>query len=209
MNTRHPGGAIDGFTLIELLVAATIFVVLLGALTSLFVSSSRAYRVTQERSEAIQDAEAVLQLLRYEFALAGYRGLGADSGTAAESLVIDRVGDSHVITIRYIEDTYVQGGSAERVVTFSVDPASRELIRSEPDTVDQAMVGNVAHLEVLGYIRRDRQTVPLTDPDLCGGPCEVPQALAGLLLRVGFADGSEWQFPVGLYNPQTIGGSAA
>lgn len=198
----------QGFTLIELLVSAAIFVVLLVALTGLFVGTSRAYDVTRERSEAIQDAEAVLQLLRYEFSLAGYRGLEDVATSTADTLVIDQDGDSHTITIRYIEDTYVPGGSANREVTFSIDTGSRELIRSEPETQDQAMVGNVERLEVIGYIRRDRETVPLYDADLCAGRCEVPEMLAGLLLRVGFADGSDWQFPVGLYNPQSISGSA-
>ncbi len=201
-------GAQRGFTLVELLVAAAIFIVLLGALTGLFVSSSRAYQRTGDISLAIQDEEAILQLLRYEFALAGYHGLG--SGGPAEgtqTLTISRTGDSDVVTIRYVEDEYVPSGPEQREVTFSVDPTSGMLVRREPGTVDQEMVGGVELLQVTGYIRRDRGIVPVMSQE-CNGYCEVPQALAGLLLRVAFADGSEWQFPVGLYNPQVIGGAS-
>jgi len=208
-STLVAGGAQQGFTLIELLVAAAIFIVLLGALTGLFVSSSRAYQRTGEASLAIQDEEAILQLLRYEFALAGYFGLGSDSGPAegTQTLTIIRTGDSDIITIRYVEDEHVPSGPEQREVTFSVDPTTGMLVRSEPGTVDQEMVGGVELLHVMGYIRRDRGIVPVTS-EACNGYCEVPQALAGLLLRVAFGDGSEWQFPVGLYNPQVIGGAS-
>lgn len=197
----------DGFTLIELLVAATIFIILLAALTGLFVSSSRAYQRTGQVSVAMQDAEAVLQLLRYEFALAGYFGLGADGRPAegVETLAIERGELSDEVTIRYLEDEYVSGPPEERLVTFRVDSASDMLVRTEPGTVDQEMVGNVEQLRVVGYIRRDRGVVPV-EAEECSGYCPVPQALAGLLLHVYFRDGTEWQFPVGLFNPQTIGG---
>jgi type II secretory pathway component PulJ len=196
-----------GFTLVELLVAAAVFIVLLGSLTALFVSSSRAYSVTNERSVVIQDEEAVLTLLRYEFALAGYRGLDANPSSAVGStLAIVDMSGSDVITIRYLEDRHVPGAPEERAVTFSVDPANRTLRRTEPGTQDQAMVANVARLKAVAYIRRDRATVPVVDQAACGGYCEPPQALAGLLLRVEFVDGAAWEFPVGLYNPQTIGG---
>lgn len=197
-----------GFTIIELLVAATIFILLLAALTGIFVNSSRAYRRTSDVSVAMQDAEAVLQLLRYEFALAGYYGLGSDHRPPAgtETLSIVRVGDSDEVTIRYVEDEYVAGTAEERVVTFRVDPTNRMLVRIEPGTLDQEMVANVAQLEVLGYIRRDRVVEPV-ESEICGGPCPMPQALAGVLLRVAFDNGAEWQFPVGLYNPQATGES--
>jgi prepilin-type N-terminal cleavage/methylation domain-containing protein len=196
-----------GFTLVELLVAAAIFIVLLGSLTALFVSSSRAYAVTNARSTVIQDEEAVLTLLRYEFALAGYRGLGANPSSApGDTLAIVNQNGSDAITIRYLEDRYVPGQPEERAVTFSVDPVTRTLLRTEPGTQDQAMVGSVVRLVAVAYIRRDRATVPVVDPWGCGGYCDPPQALAGLLLRVEFVDGAAWEFPVGLYNPQTIGG---
>src|SRR5690606_3705544 len=109
------------------LVTASIFIVILGSVGSLLVSSTRAYGVTSERSEALQDSEAVLHLIRYEVAMAGYRGLGEDTfdrpftSGSDRTLVVTRTSDGDELTLRYFEDRYISGSdTGEREVVFYV-----------------------------------------------------------------------------------------
>lgn len=194
-----------------------IFVLLLAALGGLFASSTRAYSVNAERSEALQDAEAVVQLLRYELALAGYRGVGTDfdqaftlDAGAAETVAIERGTDSDVITIRYFEDRYLGGGgdTGERRVSFSVDLDEGTLVRSElrsggAEVSTGLLVGNVLDLRVLSLVAPDGSTVSVEDI-LVDETTVAPDRLAGLLLAVDFIDGRVWEFMVGLTNPQVF-----
>lgn len=204
-----------GFTLVELLITATIFIVILAAIGGLLVSSTRAYGVTSTRSEAIQDSEAVLQLMRYEVAMAGYRGL--DEATydrpftsgATESIVVDRQGSGDSLTVRYFEDRYITGAdTGERVVTFRVDTDNNTLVRVEgrpsgggTTYTTELLVGNIAHMEVLAIIDRFRAEFPITD--LLAGTLEGPETMAGVNVRITFVDGLTWEFLIGVSNTQT------
>ena len=197
--------ALQGLTLIELLVVTAIFLLLLGFLGSMFVGTTRAYRVTSERSEAIQDAEAVLQLIRYDLGRAGFRGVedGAfnrsfsgctsanleandlGSGAACQTVRVDldeAGAGGDLITVRFFETRFLGGGDGERVITYSVDTDENALLRQEGVQEGRLLVGNIARLKVLDYVDRSREAYALTD--LRGLP------LAGL-------DG-ERQWPAGL-----------
>jgi Tfp pilus assembly protein PilW len=153
-----------------LLITAAIFVLILVAIGGLLVSSSRAYSVTTTRTEAIQDSEAVLQLMRYEVALAGYRGIALATyerpftSGVNESIVVNRAGVGDELTVRYIEDRYISGSdTGERVVTFRVDTATDTLVRVEgrPSAggtayTTELLVGNIARMDVLAIIDRFR-----------------------------------------------------
>lgn len=204
-----------GFTLVELLITSTIFVVILVAIGGLLISSSRAYSVTTVRTEAIQDSEAVLQLMRYEVALAGYRGLSQAtydrpfSTGANESIVVTRTLGGDRLTVRYFEDRYLVGGdTGERVVTFQVDGAQNTLVRVEgrpsgggTTFTTELLVGNIASMEVLAIIDRFRAEFPIAD--LIAGTVEGPETMAGVNMRITFVDGLIWDFLIGVSNTQT------
>lgn len=199
----------------EMLVVMGIFVIVLAALGAFFTSSTRAYAVTSERSEALQDSEAVVQLLRYEIALAGYRGIGVDydraftlDGAALESVIVERDADTDVLTIRYFEDRYLASGdSGERRVSFSVDSETDTLVREERRVVGGAvttelLVGNIRDLRVLDLVAPDRTRVSVAD--IIDEVELEPDRLSGLIIVVDFTDGRRWEFMVGLTNPQVF-----
>lgn len=209
---RTRGAANAGFTLVELLVTAAIFIMVLGALGGLLVSSTRAYEVNAVRSEALQDSEAVLQIMRYEVGLAGYRGLGAATFDrpftmgAPETVEVRRLAAGDELTVRYFEDRYVAAGdSGERQVTFRVNAGTATLERVERRPgmgtagVTELLVGNIESMTVLDLVDPDRERVSVTD--LLGGSAS-PSALAGLHFLVTFVDDTEWEFLIGLTNPQ-------
>jgi len=202
-----------GFTLIELLVTAAIFILVLAALGGLLVSSTRAYQVNATRSEALQDSEAVLQLMRYEIGLAGYRGVEAATFDRPFTLGVETVEVDHEassagddVTVRYFEDRYLQGGdTGEREVTFRVNGVSNTLERVDrrpggAGTVTELLVGNVISMQVIDLVSPDRDRFPV---GVVAGGGAGPDALAGLNFRVIFADEREWEFMIGLTNPQS------
>lgn len=206
-------GARAGLSLVELLVVMAIFVVVLAALGGLFASSTRAYTVTSERSEALQDAEAVIQLIRYELALAGYRGIDVDydrpftlDGGVDETLTVERGDESDVLTVRYFEDRYLgSGDTGERRVSFRVDPETETLVRQERRTVGgtvttELLVGNIRDLRVTELVGPDRSRVSVDD--VIAGTEVEPDSLAGVIVVVDFSDGRVWEFMIGLSNPQ-------
>lgn len=61
-----------GFSLIEVLISMAIGMVIIGALTSTFVSQRRSYDVQQQITEAVQMARAAMNMMQSEVRLAGY-----------------------------------------------------------------------------------------------------------------------------------------
>lgn len=177
--------------------------ILLSALAVLLSTTGRAYRANAKMSEAQQSAEAAVHLLKYELALAGYRGTDAGSSLAARPLggpgiaVTSAAGASDTVSVRYYEDR-VSSSPELRRVTFSVRPdASNKnmptLYRQE--STNEPVVAGVATLKVLSYYARGGSSQTAMPP---------LDGLAGLTLRLSFVDPSvrDLTVAVALPNPQ-------
>lgn len=70
----HPALRIRGFTLVELMVAITIGLIILAAVTSLFVSTKRSYSEQDRQAKMQENARFALNFLSYDLRLAGYYG---------------------------------------------------------------------------------------------------------------------------------------
>lgn len=66
-----------GFTLVELLIAMALALIIIGALSSAFVSQRRTYAVQEEVSEMIQGARAAMDMIGQEVKMAGFNPSGA------------------------------------------------------------------------------------------------------------------------------------
>lgn len=62
----------NGFTLIELLIATALALVIIGALSSAFISQRKTYAVQEQVSEMIQGARAAMDMISREVKMAGY-----------------------------------------------------------------------------------------------------------------------------------------
>lgn len=83
-------GGQRGLTLVELMVAITIGLLLLAALTALFVNTSQARRELDRSSELIENGRYAMEYLRDELAHAGFYGpLVSVSGTTDEPCSTD------------------------------------------------------------------------------------------------------------------------
>ncbi len=214
----------SGFTLLELLIASVIMVTILGALSGLFVSSSKAYRVNDKASTLQQSADAAGELLSYEIGLAGYKGSTNAAGSRkfttlglvpTSTLTIVKGSSataSDTITVRYFEDRFISTVEPEQlVITLNAVPSGtdRNLYRryetqkaidtppyTQPDR--RSAVEDVYNLKVLKYVKKNGSEVTsLTNPDDL------------VALRLEFTlmiDGktTKQQVVVGLKNPQQI-----
>jgi prepilin-type N-terminal cleavage/methylation domain-containing protein len=80
-----------GFTLTELLVAMGIAAVVLTSVTVLFSKSNKSYINQDKQVEATQTARAALDIMAYEFRMAGYLPLeNVSGGTDSDDHVIDQ-----------------------------------------------------------------------------------------------------------------------
>lgn len=202
-----------GFTLVELLVAGTIMVLLLSALGSLFMSTTRAYRANDKVSERQQSVDAAGQLLSYEIGLAGYRGSTDAAGTRKfetsvvgvlpvpeSTLRIEQntptVGTDR-ITVRYYEDRF-ESAPIKKVVSFeaSKDNRNTDNLKIRIDSGDfQPAIQDVKSVKVLKYIKKDGSEV---------ASITQPADLVALRLEFIFTDGFKKQIIVGLRNLQNI-----
>ena len=200
-----------GFTVLELLIASVIMIILLTALTGVFVSSSRAYRVTEEISNRQQEIEAAVKVLSYDLQLAGYRGttpteVGRLFG--APTLVVEKNDSttSDRLIVRYFEDSSRLFGGQDScgspcVVTYEVGPGDDGvlyLFRQEGSNEEKGIVQAVELFKIKHYVRRGGELVEANQ----GTP--IPNDLAALNIEITFAEGGLWRFPVGVSNPQEM-----
>lgn len=212
----------SGFTLVELLVASVIMVTILGALGSLFLSTSKAYRVNDKVSTLQQSADAAGQLLSYEIGLAGYKGsTDAASSNSRKFVTLTLVPtstltiikgasatESDTITVRYFEDRFTDTVE-QLVITLDAVPSgtNRNLYRRYEKQKDidlpdytqpnrQPAVENIYNLKVLKYIKNDGSEVTsLADAkDLTGLRLEFTLVIDDKTTKQ--------QVVVGLKNPQ-------
>lgn len=87
----------NAFTLIELLFAMAIVMIILGAITSAFISQRKSYNVQEKVTEMTQGARSAMDMLSTEIRQAGYRLPDAESGipynTSQLQLFADLNGD--------------------------------------------------------------------------------------------------------------------
>jgi Tfp pilus assembly protein PilW len=207
MNGRQSRAA--GFTVLELLIASAIFMILLGALTSYFVTSNKAMAVTETLSNRQQEVEAAVNVLSYDLGLAGYKGVTpAELARTfpAPTLAVEKavLGESDRLVIRYFEDSGRLYGAANTcgspcVVTYEVDyddKGETNLYRQEGNDPERGIVQRVDHFKVTHYILRSGSFIEAT-------PGSTPPVdLAGLNIELAFATGGIWRFPVGISNVQ-------
>ena len=182
----------SGFTLIELLLAAAIMGIILSALGFLFSSTIRANQANTRVAESQQNAEAAIQLLKYEISLAGYRGTdinskpinrpftGSTLTVTPESTTRDRV------SVQFYDDrpegaVTNTDNPAQRTITFGINGNS-ELTRQDsaasPSTAEPVVEG-VTGLKVINYVLASGGTSP-TMP--------APADLRGITLRLTFSN---------------------
>lgn len=184
-----------GLTLVELLISIAIFGGIFGVLAALFMSTNRAYQRNEALSEAQQTVETATQLLSYELALAGYRGVDIASASFASrdfggQEVVAVSADRRQVTVRYYEDRFVgcprlteatfavRASSAGRALTRDVrtfDCGERYNPNKRSSGAQQLVLG-VTGLEVLSYSE------------------------AGMQLRLTFVGGGQRVIPVAFQN---------
>jgi prepilin-type N-terminal cleavage/methylation domain-containing protein len=182
-----------GLTLVELLISIAILGSILGVLSALFLSTNRAYERNQALSEAQQTVETTTQLLSYELALAGYRGVdvtapGFTSRNFGGQDPVVVSPDRQRITVRYYEDRFV-GCPRLTEATFAVRTSAKALTRdvrtfecgerynpNKTSSGAQQVVLGVTKLEVLTH------------------------SATGIQVKITFEGGSQRVIPVAFHN---------
>lgn len=196
-----------GFTLIELLVSAALLLVLLSALAGMMRSTTHAYQAEDVVTTTRQNQESALGVLRYEIALAGYRGTlktdyDANSAVATDPFTITsgNSGGSDQIAIKYFEN-HVYGGESKSVKTivFSVNAQTQTLLRSQNGATAQAIATHIKRLKIVRYLVKG---LPTSD---CASACasKPPVDATGIILSLTFADDSVRRVPITFQNPVT------
>lgn len=199
-----------GFTLLELLVAAAIMIVILAALGGLFVSTIRANQINTRASEGQQNAEAAIQLLKSEVALAGYRGTDSGAGTrpfvppdAPTLVVTTETSARDRITVRFFEDRYVTVSTScptipcERTLTFGVN-STNELTRQLDGGNNFAVVEGITGLKVTNYSSLSATGTVTNSTTM---PADR-KTLRGITVRLTFTDTTTKNVAIALSNPQ-------
>jgi prepilin-type N-terminal cleavage/methylation domain-containing protein len=198
----------SGMTLVELLVAAAMLGILLAALAGMFVSTHRAYRVTETVTERQQAVEALKHALIYDIGRAGYRGTSGtcgaggcfDSNTFSASTLSITKAASDTVVVRYYEDPgrLFDGGTAYVLQTVTFTVSDGNLVRN-----GNTLVFDVTRLEVTEFVLRSGDSVAVT------AGMSIPDDLAGLTINVTMLDGTVHEVLVGLDNLQqaaSVGG---
>lgn len=177
-----------GFTLLETLVALAVFGLLLTGLTY----TERAYHralATEGEALRMQQKQAVVELLRTEVAMAGYRHVGPGISVSSERHT-DR------LAFTYLEDR-LGGGPELRTVTFD---AGRDrnglasLYQQQGSGNRQPAVLGLRELRVVGWA------------DASGVRTVVPTGeVAAVLLELVFDWDERTQIAIGFLNPVSYG----
>lgn len=193
MKRRHAG-----FSLVELLAAGAMFLTLLGALSALFVSSGKAYRKNIEVSSQLERSEAATQILTYDFGLAGYRGTGFShftansfSGSTVAITAGSSTNESDLVSLRYFEDRYGNGGNQEMLVTFKVQ--NKQLLRQLNQETAAALIDSVHKFKAYFIPKLAHNSLSLDNPPI------------GIQVELWFSDQSKQVITVPFANQQSPG----
>lgn len=181
-------GARQGFTIVELLIATAIFLTILTALGSLFVSSHRASNANRDLVASSAQVLSAIQAIQYDVSMAGYRGVDAGAGdrsvTNPVALTVEADGGTAPriteLIVRYFEDRYVGGSPTYIEVTYQVDQQGR-LLRNSTGGAPVQLAAGIESLRLLNY-RRTGSSVR--------APGDVmPDDLTGLDLQITYNQG--------------------
>jgi len=109
-----------GFTLIELLIAMAISGVVLGAISTIFISQRSTYALQEQVTEMTQNARAAMEALMREIRMAGFNANGAFNGITYHATQLRILSD-------FDEDGFTTG--VDEDVTFSHDAVNYQLTR--------------------------------------------------------------------------------
>lgn len=191
-----------GLTVIELLITAAILLILLATLGVILSGTLGAYSTTAVSTGRQQRAASLTQTLRYEIALAGYRGTSSTPAELTEpTLEITRGSspdDPDQLRLRYIEDRLTESGTPELVsARFLLEPESQQLIRE--DSQDRNVLAErVANFKVTTL------TTPSGDTVEVQTATTPPASATNIGILVRYQDGRERTLYVTLNNPQEI-----
>ena len=179
----------SGFTLVEMLVALAVFGLFLGGL----LQAERAFRSAEaDEDQALreQQKQAVVELLRAELAMAGYRL----DGPGVQALV---GGGSDRVTIRYLEDRMVAEPFVRTVAFDAGQDRSgvASLYRREGLGYRQPAVAGVAELRVLAWL----------DGSSGGWSASPPPRPQGVVLELRFSWDERVEVTIGFVNDVAYG----
>ncbi len=199
----------SGFTILELLVAAAIMAILLTSLAGMLGSTTRAYQAEDRASSERQVRESAQQQLKYEIALAGYRGtLKSDYDNTATSvgaapfvITPNTTGGSDQVTIKYFENrAYGSGTKEAKTVTFSVNTQTNTLVRTQGSSVEPIAAG-IRKLKVVRYLLKGATG---SESDCVSACAATPSSnTVGVILALTFMDNSVQRIPINFQNPIT------
>ena len=82
VNVKHPNiRYVQGRTIAEVIIAMAIGLIILLAVTSLFVTNSQTYKVSDDKSLLEEEARLALNLMAYHIRMGGYQDVSSGSGS--------------------------------------------------------------------------------------------------------------------------------
>ena len=114
----------QGFTLIELLIAMALALIIIGALSSAFVSQRKSYAVQEQVSDMIQGARAAMDMISREVKMAGF-----DPKRAGIVGIPYSATQLQIVADKKVEDGAIDATSEENII-YSYDSASFQIDRN-------------------------------------------------------------------------------
>lgn len=199
---RHRATA--GFTLVEMLIAGALLVVLLTVVGFLFGSTSRAYELNRNVTDASGQLRSAVNALRYDLSMAGFTGIDDEAAerdlSDPVSLTFSGTGDGNgrpigSLSVRYVETRFTQGGgNVEQLVTFRLN--GTDLERRVGTGSFRVVASDIEGLELVGYRRASGSKLAADNP--------LPADLTGFDLRLRYLQAGNHlheDFSVTLLNP--------
>ncbi len=198
----------SGFSLVELLMGLVLTVIVLGAASTLFVSSNTLYRKQANDADEQQALSAGLAQLSYELSLAGYRGtdlkvdqLSTRNFGGQPTIKMTQGEYTDMITVRYYEDKWTTNNQVTlKEVNFFTyqDKLMRQegnFFTSEGLNYPRSIVDGVEAIKVVYWLNKYGTRIPLAS--------NLDRTVArGLVIKLKYKSGAEELFTVAFQNQQ-------
>ena len=152
----HGGKAERGMTIVELMIAMVIGLIVLGAVSSVFISTRQTFRTTDSLSRIQESARFALEMMARDIRMAGYIGCGnlnsIDVDMLATGSITNLLFDNAVETIDGVSSTATIGG-----VALIEDTDTISIIGAFDPAVVVANDGGIAGLNTFGNPREFRK----------------------------------------------------